>query len=409
MTRNIVWRLLRRNISIGQLAGYAVANLVGLAIVLTAVQFYRDVTATWHSEDSFISRNYLIIAKRLPSGIGSIFGSSASKGFSPEEIDNLRAQPWVSRVGEFTAANFNVSASVEMGGAPLSTALFLESIPSEFLDISPAGWSYTPGSGAPVPVIISKDYLTLYNFGFAASRGLPQISEDMMKMIPLRLSVSGNGQQQWLNARIVGFSSRINTIAVPEEFIQWANPIYGEKAAANPSRLIIETSDPGNPAVTSYLDAHGYDPSGADPDSGKASYFLSIATAVVISIGVVISLLALFILLLSIRLLLQKNRDTLHRLMMLGYSPRTVARHYILIVSAINLCVFIGAVIIMLVASSLWDAPLSQVGITPSSHLQAILLGLGLMILVCLDNFTVIYLNINRIFPRPGKNNGKKI
>lgn len=403
MTHNIVWRLLRRNISIGQLAGYAVANLVGLAIVLTAVQFYRDVTANWQSDDSFISRNYVIISKRLPSGIGSLFGSPAAKGFSADELAELRSQPWVRKVGEFTAANFNVSASVEMGGSPLSTALFLESIPSEFFDVLPNGWTFAPDSGKPLPVIISKDYLTLYNFGFAASRGLPQISEEMMKMIPLRISVSGNGRQQWIDARIAGFSSRINTIAVPEEFIRWANPIFGDKQASNPSRLIIETSDPGNPEISSYFSSHGYDPSGADPNSGKASYFLSVATAVVIAVGVVISLLALFILLLSIRLLLQKNRITLTRLMMLGYSPRTVARHYIVIVSVINICVFIGAVALMLVASGLWAAPLSQIGISPSSHLQSILLGAGLMLLVCLDNFTVIYLNINRIFPRPGK------
>ena len=65
MKRSIVWCLLRRNISVGQLAGYAIANLVGLAIVLTAIQFYRDVTTVWDSEDSFISRDYLIISKRV--------------------------------------------------------------------------------------------------------------------------------------------------------------------------------------------------------------------------------------------------------------------------------------------------------------------------------------------------------
>ena len=54
MKKSIVWQLLRRNISVAQLAGYAIANLVGLAIVLTAVQFYRDVTEVWNSEDSFI-------------------------------------------------------------------------------------------------------------------------------------------------------------------------------------------------------------------------------------------------------------------------------------------------------------------------------------------------------------------
>ena len=58
MKKSIVWQLLRRNISVAQLAGYAIANLVGLAIVLTAVQFYRDVTEVWNSEDSFISRDY---------------------------------------------------------------------------------------------------------------------------------------------------------------------------------------------------------------------------------------------------------------------------------------------------------------------------------------------------------------
>lgn len=62
--KNIVWRLLRRNISAGQLAGYALANFVGLAIVLTAIQFYRDINNVWDADDSFISRDYLIISKK---------------------------------------------------------------------------------------------------------------------------------------------------------------------------------------------------------------------------------------------------------------------------------------------------------------------------------------------------------
>ena len=66
MSKNIVWRLLRRNISAGQLAGYALANLAGLAIVLTAIQFYRDITTVWDDEDSFISNDYLIYPRKSP-------------------------------------------------------------------------------------------------------------------------------------------------------------------------------------------------------------------------------------------------------------------------------------------------------------------------------------------------------
>ncbi|MCD8293434.1 MAG: ABC transporter permease, partial [Prevotellaceae bacterium] len=40
---SLIWKLLRRHISIGQLAGFFLANLAGMAIVLSGVQFYRAV------------------------------------------------------------------------------------------------------------------------------------------------------------------------------------------------------------------------------------------------------------------------------------------------------------------------------------------------------------------------------
>lgn len=113
MKKSIVWQLLRRNISVAQLAGYAIANLVGLAIVLTAVQFYRDVTEVWNSEDSFISRDYVIISKKVP-GAGTFNPDALS--FTPAEIADIKARPWVRNIGEFTAAGFNVSASLEFWG-----------------------------------------------------------------------------------------------------------------------------------------------------------------------------------------------------------------------------------------------------------------------------------------------------
>ena len=38
----LVWKLLRQHISVGQLAGFFLANLFGMMIVLLSVQFYRD-------------------------------------------------------------------------------------------------------------------------------------------------------------------------------------------------------------------------------------------------------------------------------------------------------------------------------------------------------------------------------
>lgn len=402
MKRSNVWRLLRHNISVAQLIGYAVANLVGLAIVVSALQLYRDVTGVWEDEDSFISRDYLIISKK----VDGVALSSTQNEFTPEEIADITSQPWTRKVGQFLAADFNVSASLDIWGRGMSTALFFEAIPDEFFDVKPSGWEWEPIQGADgmlpeVPIIISKDYLTLYNFGFAASRGYPQLSEATIGLLPIRMSISGNGRQMWLNGRIVGFSSRLNTFAVPETFLTWANGELAETTDINPSRLIIEVNKPGDPAITRYLENHDYESAGDKADNSRAAYFLSVITAIVIIVGVIISLLAFFILLLSIHLLLQKNRETLRKLMMLGYAPSTVARYYYAIVGALNLTVLIGAWAAMLTARHYWSGPLKEIGVEGSTPWISMLVGLAIMALITLGNLIAISRNINRNFPRP--------
>lgn len=380
-------RLLRRNISAGQLIGYALANFVGLAIVLTALQFYRDVTAATNAEDSFISRDYLIISKKVE-GLGSLGG--AVTDFTPREIADIEAQPWAQRVGRFTAANFNVWAEVDFRGRRMSTSMFLEAIPSSFFDVTPPGWTFDPAGDTTVPIVISKDYLTLYNFGYAATHNMPQISESMVSLVPLRLSVSGNGRQQWFDARVVGFSSRLNTIAVPQEFIDYANGIYAEQPQPNPSRLIVELRRAGDPEATAYLDAHSMEAAGDKADSGRAAYFLTLLTTIVVIIGLIISALSFFILLLSIYLLLQKNREKIHRLMELGYTPATVSRSYIRVVVMVNAAVLLLAAGTMLAAHFAWSAPLTQLGATTSSPWISLCTGIVIMAFITLLNIIAI-------------------
>lgn len=394
---NLVRRLLRRNISAGQLAGFALANLVGLVIVLIAIQFYRDIATTWNDEDSFISRDYLILSKRV-NALGALTGSGQPT-FSDAEIDELAACTWARKVGRFNTARFNVNATVDMGGANIGTALFLESIPGDFFDVSPAGWDYTPGSNAPVPVIISKDYLTLYNFGFATSRGLPQISESMIGMVPLRLSLSGNGRQQWVNAKVVGFSSRLNTIAVPEQFMEWANTTFAEPGLHHsPSRLIVEVAIPGDPAVTAYLDSHGYEVAGDKIDNSKAAFFLNIVTSVVIAVGIIISALAFFILLLSIYLLLQKNKLKIHQLMQLGYRPGDIARHYNLLIGAVNGSVLLIASAILILCSAGWQQSLGAIGASSATVWPTLLVGLLIIALITGGSIIAVNRNIKAVF-----------
>ena len=122
--RRILGQLLRRNISIGQLAAFAASSLIGLMIISTAVRFYTDITAPSASDGA---TDFLVISHGVK-GLGSL--TDGTDGFSADEIDRLRRQPWVKRLGTFTTAGFSVSAGIDIGpGNGMSTALFLESLP----------------------------------------------------------------------------------------------------------------------------------------------------------------------------------------------------------------------------------------------------------------------------------------
>lgn len=128
MKRSIVWQLLRRNISVGQLAGYAVANLLGLAIVLTAIQFYRDVTTVWESEDSFISRDYLIISKRVE---GISLGGSDHE-FSQAEVADIESQPWVRKLDASRRRSSTFRPALRSGDAACRRLCFSKPSPTNF-------------------------------------------------------------------------------------------------------------------------------------------------------------------------------------------------------------------------------------------------------------------------------------
>lgn len=393
-----VWQLLRRNISVWQLAGYAVANMAGLAIVITALMFYTDATTTLGTSaeaDPYFSTSFEVISKEVE-GIGM-----TPAAFTPEEIADIRRQPWARRVGEFTSSRFTVNAVIELGGRGMSSYLFMESIPDEFFDIRPRDWGFDPADPF-IPVIISKEYLALYNFGFAAPQGLPQLSEAVVSTVPITFGLSGpDGCRATLRGGIAGFSSRLNTVAVPQSFMDWANQRFapGEKALP-PSRLIIECDPRLTAEMDRYLTDHDIESTSdrSDAGSGRIARFSAIAGGVVSAVGAVISLMAVAILFLSIYLILQKSRERLTRLLLLGYSPRDVGRPLERLVAMVNAGVACVAVAVMLAARSLWHPLLAELDLGGASVVPPLAVALAFAGLVTAANIATIRRHLLRLW-----------
>lgn len=392
---SLISRLLRKNTSPARIVGFVLSNFIGLAIIMGGLQFYQDARSLFVDDDSFFKSDFMVVNKKVTS---SDTWEGGGSGFSPEEIADLEGQPWVRSVGAFSSTDYRVMASVSQGGRGMSTLLFFESIPGEFVDGADSSWTFREGDGV-VPIIISKDYLTLYNFGFAASAGMPQMSESIMSGIPLELTlVSDDGSRSLrLPGRIVGYSNRLNTILVPQEFMDWSNSRLGSGGKVEPSRLIVDVSSPGDVAIKPYLESRGLEVAG-DKSGSSASYLLKVVVGIVLTVGIVITLLSFFILMLSMSLLMEKNRDKLHTLLLLGCPRREIAAPYVRIVALSSVSAYLLSAVCCVCLRISYKVALEGLGAVPGAWYFPLIVGFLLMGVLLLINVCAIGRKVRESF-----------
>ena len=394
---NLVWKLLRQHISVPQFIGFFFANLFGVMIIMFGFQFYNDVVPVFTSGDSFMKNNYLIVSKTI--GTANAL-SGQSNTFANSEIDELKEQKFVSGVGRFTSAAYKVDATMGVKGVNiLNSELFLESVPDKFVDVPLDKWQYDEGSKT-VPIILPRSYITMYNFGFAQSRSLPKISEGLVGMVDFTLFVHGNGKEGQFKGRVIGFSSRLNSILVPQSFMEWSNKEYSADIDNQPTRLIVEVDNPTDSKVTTYMENHGYDTADNNMDAEKITYFLKLLVSIVMVVGLVISVLSFYILMLSIYLLVQKNSTKLENLLLIGYSPASVALPYQILTLALNLSVLVIALVALVFARNYYLETIAMLfpEISEGTMLGSVLLGLALFAIVSLLNIIAIRHKITSIW-----------
>ena len=388
----LIWKLLRKHISIFELAVFFIANLIGMAVILAGVQIYSDLSPMLTGEKSLIGNDYMIISRPVER-----VGGETPK-FSAEDIEELRNEEFVKNLGVFASSKFRVDGGIEFKGRRLSTMMFFESVPDSFIDVSSEEWHFEQGDEM-IPIILPRNYLNLYNFGFSQTQGLPNITEDMIKRVEIDIRIKGNGYTDNYVGCVVGFSDRLNTILVPMSFMDWANCYYSTEVSSDATRLILEVQNPSAPEVVSYMEEHGYVAEDKPSESSKALFLLQVCVAVIVCIGAVFSLLSIIILTLSIYLLLQKNVTKLENLVLIGYKPSYVAMPYILMTMILNVSIYLISIVLVSYGQGMYMGYIGKLfGVTlEASPATAIVAGLMLTAAITLFNFFIIYRKIAEI------------
>ena len=395
---NLVWKLLRRHISVPQFVGFFFANLLGMLIVLLGFQFYRDVLPVFTQGDSFMSADYLIVSKRISTAT-TLSGRSSS--FTSAEEAEVREQKFARKVGTFTSTEYKADARMGVNGVPvLSSELFFESVPDGFVDVPLDQWKWQEGDD--VPIILPRSYINMYNFGFAQSRSLPKISDGLVGMIDFRIFIHGNGRQNEFRGRVIGFSNRLNSILVPQSFMDWSNETYAPGMKSDPTRLIVEVGNPTDTHISQFVESKGYEVEDDKLNSEKTTYFLKMVVTLVMGVGLVISSLSFYILMLSIYLLVQKNSSKLENLLLIGYSPQKVALPYQVLTAALNILVLVLALTVVFIVRGQYMEAIETLfpAIDEGSMLPSVAVGLALFILITVTNAVAIRRKVTAIWRR---------
>ncbi len=337
--------LLKKLIRTGAGRSRFVLAIIGLSVamllILAAVQIqanYNDLLHSKTNQDSIA--NFLVINKILnDQNIGAT-------SLSDKDIDDLKKQPFVESVGLLSPGRFKASIQSNSSRFPFYTDISFESAPNEFIDVTSKDWIWDE-TRSFVPVIVPNMFLDFYNFQFSFSQNLPQLTQQVVKMIVFKINIYGPEGIVSFNGRVVGFSDRISSLLVPQEFMNWGNTRFGKNQDIKPSRVIIRTKDPGNPKLTTYLSEKNLT---TDADKTRFSKYRQVVDLVVTISGVtgiIMLAFALLIFSLFIQLTIASCKEEIILLIILGASPKQLRKFLIKQFFPINIYIILGSVFII--------------------------------------------------------------
>lgn len=353
MVRQLLFKYQKLSFLIAGISG----SLAGIILLLGALQLYLDFDRLINGDSDLNAPQYFVINKDV-SVLNTLFGGQ--KGFDEAEMNELRSIRGVTGVAPLTASHFKTNVSIAGGAGFADMGMYLdfffEAVPDEYVDVKTDEWHWKDGDSL-IPIIVPKDYINLYNFGFGPTQGMPPIPENMIAMLPVDVTITANGKRYHYPGKVVGLSERLNTILAPKSFVDYANKAYAgiEPGTQTSNRIIIRCEGPATPELIEYFGDNGYETSNESLQNSMLNSALNLVMSFCVVIGLIIIGLALFVFILYSQLIISKSSYQIQTLTFIGYSPKklisTYMRHYIILFSGLVTAGVAGVIIVKLVAS----------------------------------------------------------
>lgn len=366
---------------------------IGVLLLLCSIQMFININELLKNKNpKKTGFDYISVTRNITNE-----NMAEDHTFSDADITALKSQPFVDDVAPFRSNKFVMKAN---GGSalPFETDLFFESIDEKFIDTLPPGFSWKEGQNS-LPIIMSSDYLELYNTVFAPSRDLPQFSPKTVSSLVITIDCYGSGNNASFRGNVVALSDRINTVIVPESFIQWANQHFANVTKSNPNKLFLKTKDANDPNLLSYLQQKDYHINRDKTRFGRVKQILQAIVSGLAGFGVLVILLALVLFSFYLQLMIARSKENLQLLLTLGYSPgwlsKTVAKKWI--------PVYVMVIVVALLLTALFQWSFQHVlmqdpeDLSPFIHWVVIAVALLLLGISIVLNYRLVKKLLNKL------------
>ncbi len=397
--RSLLNKIFRGRLSRGKLVSSILAFVVGLTMVLLSSDVYLKIKHVLSSGEG--NSHYLVVNKEVGrlNVLGGFF-SSMSATINEATLEETREKPFVRKATPMVSCLFASQVRIDM---PQFKGKYLEipfeAVPDDYLDVRPSGWGWKEGEEM-LPVLISRDFYNMYNFGLTVAKGYPQFTESDFKKVPLNIRVRGNGKQKVYQARVVGFTDRYSSVLAPMEFMAFANRTYGDKELSGYSRIVMEVENPSDPAVQKFLSRKGLQTNKDKLRSGKAGLVVKLVLGVILVLGLFFILLSFQNIATALALMVAEAREEVRMLVELGFTQGLLSNYFLKFVAGILAIETLLVVALFMFCNHFINAQLASFGFAIDSAYNWLTIGIGALLLVA--NFLLFQFSLKRVIGKYG-------
>lgn len=351
-------KLLFKNQDLKQLAIAIIGGCIGLFFLTGSVHYIQRIEEFGEGSE-MLGANVLVIQKKVTNA--NLLKLNSNE-FKKEDIENLKGQSFVNAVEVVQTNNFKVWLETNSNIVPIfKTDAFLQSISTEFIDVSTKDW-YWDSNKQFVPIIMPRDFLIMLNTFMNAS-GIPQISDEIAMSIPFRLKISNDKEQEWQNARVIGFTNQLTALLVPMQFMEYANSKFSSNTEKY-TQLMVKAEDGRFGELENFLSDNGYEPKENQMIVVRLKSFVSTLIYAVLFISIAAVLASILIFIQYIQLLIFNNKFEVRTLLYIGYSVRKMTIHFVLYFSIIFAGLILASFLLFLLMKNHIDEFFYDAGVT---------------------------------------------